>query len=262
MDNARIQHLIDRFNAQQLTAAEERELEQFIESGQVEIGHLGRIGELDRQIEAMNFGSPSKDLDDRFYHMLALEKGSAPRFSWKRFFSWPEILPKLAFASVALFAGIAIGYYASPASSSAQSDDMIVLTEQVRDLKEMMMLSLIEKESASERLKAVSLTQEMDQASTAVTEALIKTLNNDENVNVRLAALDALKPYVRESKVRQQIIMSIAKQESPLVQIAMAELMVQIQEKSSVKELEKIMKAERTPVEVKQKIKESIQVLS
>jgi hypothetical protein len=39
-------------------------------------------------------------------------------------------------------------------------------------------------------------------------------------------------------------------------------LMAQIQEKSSVKELEKIVRSERTPIDVKKKIKESIKVLS
>ena len=80
-----------------------------------------------------------------------------------------------------------------------------MLGQEVSDLKELMMLSLLEKESATERLKAVSLTQEMDQASQKVTSALLQTLNNDDNVNVRLAALDALKPYSSDGNVRAGI---------------------------------------------------------
>ncbi len=93
----------------------------------------------------------------------------------------------------------------------------------------------------------------MDQASEKVTGALLQTLNNDENVNVRLAALDALRPYVKNSEVRQDIIRSIAKQQSPLVQVALAELMVELQDKSSVKELEKILNNKKTPLDVKEK---------
>jgi HEAT repeat protein len=136
-----------------------------------------------------------------------------------------------------------------------------VLSQQVTDLKEMMMLSLLEKESATDRLKAVSLTQDMDQVSNKVTLALLETLNNDSNVNVRLAALDALKAYAKESAVREELIRSIAKQESPLVQLELAELMAALQAKSSVKELEKLLQDKNTPKEVKKKIQESIQVI-
>jgi hypothetical protein len=159
-----------------------------------------------------------------------------------------------------LVIGIGVGYIVKP-STPAQPNDMQALTQEVVNLKEMMMLSLLEKESATERLKAVNLTQDMDDASVKVTNALVRTLNEDENVNVRLAALEALKPYVKNSEVRQALIQSIEKQGSALVQIALAELMVMIQERSSVKEFEKIIDSERTPEDVKSKIKESIKVL-
>ena len=123
------------------------------------------------------------------------------------------------------------------------------------------MLSLLEKESATDRLRAVSLTSEMDNVSRKVTEALIQTLNQDGNVNVRLAALDALRPYVRDSGVREELIKSIASQNSPLVQVALADLMVELQEKKSVKELEKLLNDKGTPKEVKDRIQESIQTL-
>ena len=78
----------------------------------------------------------------------------------------------------------------------------------------------------------------------------------------QLAALEALIPYLRESEVREEIIRSIAKQDSPLVQVALAELMAKIQEKSSVEELQKIIQSDKTPTDVKNKIKESIKILS
>jgi hypothetical protein len=125
----------------------------------------------------------------------------------------------------------------------------------------MMMLTLLEKESATDRLKAVSLTSDLDHASKKVTNALIETLNNDPNVNVRLASLEALYEYAGNPDVRVKLVKSISHQDSPLVQIGLAELMVALKEKSSVNELRKIMDEQSTPKEVKQKIKESIEVL-
>jgi hypothetical protein len=260
MEQERIKNLISKYNTEKLSAQEQEELELLIESGQVELESLSSLSGLENSIFQVSDPVPGKDLDDRFYQMLALQKKQSKSFDWKRLFSWPELAPKLAFASIALILGIGIGYMIQPKESP--TNDIQALSEQVTDLKEMMMLSLLEKESATDRLKAVSLTHEMNDASNKVTSALMKTLNNDDNVNVRLAALEALIPYLRESEVREELIRSIAKQNSPLVQVSLAELMAKIQEKASVKELEKIIQSERTPADVKNRIKESIKILS
>ncbi len=261
MNNLNKTELIRKFNAGKLTDAEQSALERMIESGEIQMEELEQISAIHHRVSAMQFPVPSGDLDDRFYHMLALQKRKGKRLmDWRALFSWENLVPKLALATFMLALGIGVGYLVKP-SASVQQNDMQALTQEVVNLKEMMMLSLLEKESATERLKAVSLTQDMDDASVKVTSALVRTLNEDENVNVRLAALEALKPYARNSEVRQALIQSIAKQQSPLVQIALAELMVMIQEKSSVKELEKIVDSAKTPEEVKSKIKESIKVL-
>jgi len=94
-----------------------------------------------------------------------------------------------------------------------------------------------------------------------VTNALFVALNKDDNVNVRLAALEALKPYIKESNVRERLIKSIGVQDSPLVQIALAEFMVSIQERKSVGELKQLLENEGVPKEVKNKISESIKIL-
>lgn len=260
MEQERIKNLVSKYNTEKLSPQEQEELELLIESGKVELESLSSMRHLENNILQLSYPVPSNDLDDRFYHMLALQKKQSRSFSWGSFFSWPELAPKLAFASIALIMGIGIGYILQPKETPA--NDIQALSAQVTDLKEMMMLSLLEKESATERLKAVNLTRDMGDASTKVTGALIQTLNNDENVNVRLAALEALIPYLKESEVREELIRAIAKQNSPLVQVALAELMAKIQEKASVKELEKIIQSDRTPADIKNRIKESIKILS
>ena len=262
MEVERIQELIAKYNAMTADPAELREIEHLIESGFIDIGDLIELRMMEEAVEAMETPMPSLSLDHKFHAMLQSEKKAARTrsFKWQTLFSWDGFLPKMAFASVMLIIGVFGGMYiGNPVQKDVQIQKLDV---EVSVLKEMMMLSMLEKESATERLKAVSLTQEMDQASQKVTNALMQTLNNDENVNVRLAALDALRPYSQQSEVREALIRSIAKQDSPLVQIALAELMATLQAKSSVKELQKIMHDKTTPSDVKKKIQESIEVLS
>jgi hypothetical protein len=264
MEQARIHELVERYRMQTLTPAEERELEALIEAGAVEPEDLGELGTFSAQVMHMPTPEPTAALSNRFYTMLAQEKKSAkaPGFSWWASFAWLERTPKYAFAAIALLAGFGIGYWVRPGNTIETSPaDMQRLAQEVTDLKEMMALSLLEKESATDRLKAVSLTQEMDQASQKVTQALIETLNNDSNVNVRLAALEALAPYAQAPHVREALVRSIARQDSPLVQVSLAELMAGLQVKASVKELQKILKDDKTPSDIKHRIQKSIDII-
>jgi hypothetical protein len=259
MEQERIHELIAKYNEGQADPAEIKLIEQLIEQGVIELSQLQELKSLEERVMKIESPGPSADLDDQFYRMLSSMKKKSTGFSWAGFFSWPELAPKLALASVTLVIGFFVGYLFVPSPQS--NKEVAQLSQQVSEMKEMMMLSLLEKESATDRLKAVSLTSEMS-ASDKVTSALLQTLNNDESINVRLAALDALKPYVRDGEVRAALVRSIANQESPLVQVAMAELMVAIQEKSSVKEFEKILKSDKTPKEIKKRIQESIKVMT
>lgn len=260
MEQERIQELILKYNEGQADPSEIRLIEQLIEEGVIELSQLRELSLLNEQVMKLESPEPSTDLDDNFYQMLKTVKAKNKGFSWSSFFDWPEVAPRLAFASVTLVLGFLAGYLLFPSPSSNQQ--VAELKDEVLEMKEMMMLSLLERESATERLKAVNLTNEMSSVSATVTNALLQTLNNDENINVRLEALEALKPFVRDSKIRAELVRSIAKQESPLVQVALAELMVKLQEKSSVKELQKILKSERTPQEVKKRIEESIKTMT
>lgn len=258
MEKNQIEELISKYNEGVADPTEVLQIEQLIESGEIQLHQLRELRLLDEQILKLNDPQPSLRLDDKFYASLREEKKRVAKESFS--FSLPDwniLIPRLAFSLVLMIVGFTGGYLLRPSSSG----EVIELTQEVSDLKEMMMLSLLEKESATDRLKAVSLSTEMNQVSQKVTMALFKTLNEDENANVRLAALEALTAYSKDSEVRKELIKSISIQDSPLVQVALAELMVAIQEKKSVKELQKLLQDEKTPKEVKNKIKNSINVL-
>lgn len=259
MEPNKIDELVAKYNEGLTDPSEVLQLEQLLEEGKVELTQLRSLETLDNQLFAIEPPATSLAMDDKFYAMLAkAKKKESASFSFSMP-SWSWLAPRLAFSAGLIVAGFAAGYVFN--NNGSNDSDVKLLTAQVAELKETMMLSLFEKESATDRLKAVSLSTEADQLSQKVTQALFQTLNNDPNVNVRLAALEAITPYSRDGKVREQLIRSIGKQDSPLVQMAMAELMGMLQEKKSVSEFEKILKNERTPVEVKNKIKESINVL-
>ncbi len=260
MEKNKVDELVAKYNEGLADPAEIKTLELLIEEGQLDLTRLHALDALDKQIMEAEVPVPSMKLNDKFYAMLADEKRkSARKFSFQ-IPSWGYLMPRLAVLATTLVIGFAGGYFIQKPSTQS-GGEVAQLKDQIGELKEMMMLSLLEKESASERLRAVSLTNDMAQASDKVTKALLETLNNDPNENVRLAALEALTPYVRESSIRMALIRSIANQDSPVVQVSMAELMVAIQEKKSVTEFQKLLDSDKTPADVKKQIKRSIDVL-
>nr|ACN58985.1 hypothetical protein AKSOIL_0310 [uncultured bacterium BLR19] len=259
MEKNRVDELIAKYNEGLADPSELKWIEQLIESGEVQLTQLHELAALDSHLMKMDPPAPTLRLDDEFYSMLANEKRKQ-RISRLSFSlpDWSVLFPRMAFAMTLLVLGFFAGYLFMGPSQNTEVDE---LTQKVSELNERVMLALLEKESATDRLKAVNLTSEMGNVSQKVTSALFQTLNNDENVNVRLAALDALTLYVKDSNVREGLVQSISHQDSPMVQVALAEVMVSIVEKKSVKELQKIIDNQRTPSDVKNKIQESIRVL-
>jgi hypothetical protein len=258
MEQIKIEELVAKYNEGLTDPSEVQQLEQLIEEGKVDLTQLRSLDRLEEQLIAMESPATSLGMDDKFYAMLAKAKRKATGSSFSFTMpAWNWLAPRLAF-SIAL---VVIGFGAGYMLNNKPDSNVEFLTREITDLKETIALSLLEKESATDRLKAVSLTTEMDQVSRKVTSALFQTLNNDPNVNVRLAALEAIAPYSKDGWVREQLVRSIGKQESPLVQVALAELMGMIQERKSVTEFEKILKDDKTPLDIKNKIKESIKVL-
>ncbi|HET6256425.1 MAG TPA: HEAT repeat domain-containing protein [Puia sp.] len=141
---------------------------------------------------------------------------------------------------------------------SAESKQLEALTAQVHEMRELMMLSLLQNPSASERIRAVSYTSEIRHVNPNIAAALLATLNNDPNVNVRLTTLEALTHFVRDPVVREGLIQSILQQDSPLVQAALADVMLKLQEKRAIVPFKKLLQQKDLNGMVRTKIEQTI----
>ncbi|MBE3084820.1 MAG: HEAT repeat domain-containing protein [Bacteroidetes bacterium] len=174
-----------------------------------------------------------------------------------------QLQPRMAFNIVLIAVGLISGYFLHQPQQSAESFNKQIdsLSSQVSEMKQVLMLSLIGDASASQRIRAVAYTDEMTNVDLKIIGALFTTLNEDPNVNVRLATLEALVKLAGEPKVREGLVKSIELQESPLMQSAIADVMVLLQEKSSVQPLQKLMNKKGLNLMVKNNIEKSIQQL-
>ena len=144
------------------------------------------------------------------------------RLSWQ----WQPWL-QLAGAAAVLLIGIGVGRFVTGAPAPQPASEIALLREELRDTRNMVTLSLLQQQSASERLKGVSTSSQLEQPSSEVVSALLETLKRDPNVNVRLASVDALRRFGNRDAVRRSVVEALPDQESPLVQIAMVDFILE-----------------------------------
>lgn len=200
---------------------------------------------------------PSTKLKDNFEALLQEEIKTENKT--RTIFFQPTWF-KVAAAVALLILGAAIGFYIK------QQNDIIAKRDQ--ELKELQlqtqqMLAMIgNDQSASQRIQGVNVSLSFARADDAIVDALVKTMNEDPNSNVRLAALEALSRFINEKKVRQEIVKSLGKQKDPIVQIQLIQLLVKIKEKGIVDDLQKIVDDEGTMHAVKDEAYSAIMKLS
>jgi hypothetical protein len=143
-----------------------------------------------------------------------------------------------AAAAALLAVGIGIGRETAP---EPEPDPQIgEMRAELREMRHMVTLSLLEQQSASERLKGVTYSSQIEQPGTDVVAALLDKLRYDVNVNVRLASIDALKRFAADESVRRGAVETLPEQTSPLVQIALIDFLVELKGREATETLRRL----------------------
>jgi len=199
------------------------------------------------------FPKPTAALRDSFYATLeayqagAHDAATPPSItdSLKEWLKglWPrqpvfQLVTGIALFSIGIFVGSQFMGQSQLPLATAEPSTLGQLKGEVASLRQLVMLSLLQNPSANDRLQGVGWTAQLDQANDDVLSALLRTLNHDPNVNVRLAAVEALHAFADRATVRAGLIESIEIQTSPLVQLELIKVMVHLNEKESIPILE------------------------
>jgi hypothetical protein len=193
---------------------------------------------------------PGPELRARFDTMLAAYQqgldqsrqrhgGAAIRFGRWAAALWPK-QPAFQFAiALVCLVGGGIGGHLLTASHDAQKELARVQNE-LTETREMMAVSLLQQQSAGERLRGVSWSCDLAAPDKQVLSALINTLKSDPSVDVRLAAADGLRKYAHLPLVRQGLVDALNAHQSPLVQIELIDELTDLHERRSIDSLRRL----------------------
>ena len=94
-----------------------------------------------------------------------------------------------------------------------------------------------------------------------VLTALLDTLTHDPNVNVRLATVDALRQFGDQPVVRRGVVEAMTRQDSPMVQIALIDLAVDLHQKESLGTLRQLSQDQNVNETVRERAQKGISEL-
>jgi anti-sigma factor RsiW len=195
---------------------------------------------------------PSGQLRANFYAVLEdYKQKRVNRFVTfcKEFWSFRKPAYSFSFGLALLIVGIGAGSFLTGRSGSGKA---AALRHELQDMRQTVALSMLDRSSATERLEGIRWSAGIDKPGEKTIVTLVNKLDADSNVNVRLAAVDALYLFRDDPAVKESLIRSLAKQESPLVQVALIDLLVEIRERRAVDALKQLIGNAKLSPQVKE----------
>jgi HEAT repeats len=189
---------------------------------------------------------PSSNLRRNFYQSLsAYQEGVAETRSGGRARWWQAWWParpalQIAFSVLLIVAGTGIGYITS-SSEDKNSAESAHLRSEIAGLRQLVTLSLLQQQSPVDRLQGVTWSYRVEHSDMEVLDALLRIINEDANIDVRLAAVDAFRGFSKNPVARRGLLQSLGKQTSPLMRIAVIDLLTQIQERSAAPQIQRLL---------------------
>jgi len=192
--------------------------------------------------------TPSPRMRHRFDAMLsAYEEGRREHKVY-----WPTVpwfRPSLASVAALLILGVGFVAGRSMRPNEGASELAVLRTElsstnhRIADLNQLVVLSMLQQQSAGERLQGVSYSREVSHPNPEIVAALLRSLRSDSSVDVRLAALDSLRRYGDDHQVRRGFLDSLQPKQSPMVQIALIDALVEIKDPEAVLQIRELQQA-------------------
>ncbi|MFZ6000586.1 MAG: HEAT repeat domain-containing protein [Bacteroidota bacterium] len=237
MEKEKLESLLIDYLDGQLSPSDRQRVEEELKKPEVKVLH----DQLKEVINAMDKSAdvqPARGMKQRFQSMLQEEMLQQQKESKGREVFFSPVFLRAAAGVALVMVGVSIGYWIN--KNQQRDEELAEIKREMQATKNVMMAMLDNQQSASQRLAGVTVAFKMEKADDEIVSALVKTMNEDANTNVRLAALEALGKFHQLPHVRQALINSLATQNNPVVQIELIRLMVQMKEKDAVKELERI----------------------
>jgi anti-sigma factor RsiW len=166
---------------------------------------------------------------------------------------------KVAAMIVVALVTYSTGYYMGNEKGEAKTQQLEVALNQT---KQQVLLAGLQEYTGPQKIEAVYNISQSGMSGDALVDALVNTMNSDKNVNVRLAAINALSGMMKDNaKVKKELIRSLSLQDNALLQISLIQVLTESGVKEAKDEIESIVKSDKTDENVKAYAKDMIKII-
>lgn len=216
----------------ELTADEVPALQHHLETCAECSAGMAALGGLWERLADLPAPEPSQALDERWqltFDSLVASTKPVVR-GWLLAKWWPRSpVWQAAIAMACLVTGVVVG-----TNLPREGGEIAKLHEEIASTREIVALSLLQQQSATERLRGVDYTGRLQTMEPEVVSALTEAVAHDPSVNVRLAAIDALSKASGRPEVLQSLTQSLPRQDSPMVQAALIDYLVDARDRRAL----------------------------
>ena len=277
MNTEKIEQLLEKFFEGETTLEEEKQLRTFfrkenipdrLESYREQFGY---IVELSRSEPGSGFDPMQKIEADKESITDSRKENTVSNLgTLKDTPGWSNQLSakltwtlRIAAGIILLLVGFSAGLILNQQQNvNVSSQQVAALQQEIQQMKSALVYGTNDRLTASERISAVKLSDRVPESTAGldseITEILIYTLNNDQNINVREAAAEALFRFRNETRIRKALVHSLSKQRDPLMQMTLINMLVELKEKSAINEMQKMLMDSDTRDVVKTRLEAGI----
>jgi len=257
--------LIDYIDGQLAPAIREK-VEQHLKICETCKEEVAQFQKLFSEMATAQLEQPGPALKENFNTMLQSEINIAATMEMLRNREEKKVVPmksnaallRIAASVVLVVAGVFAGMQLKNKGGADADQRLTAMNRELQFMKETMMLNLLNEESASDRIRAVGYADEMNKPDQKIIMALLETVNTDDNVNVRMAAANALAKFSGDPAVTDALISSLKKQTEPLVQIVLITILTDKKEAKAIAPIRAIISDKKTLAPVKQVAEEGL----
>lgn len=203
---------------------------------------LVELREILSLIEGLPDPLPGPDTDQAINEAVELRSGGSnltlASSGFKR-----QSLYRYAAAAAIVLAVFGIGWYFGGTTDRQVGQELAATRS--------LMLELMREDRPSSRVRAATVALDLPIADPVIIDNLGYLLRNDEDNNVRLAALDALLRFADSPMVRQQLLDAMGDDPPPVMRIQLMESLVRLGEQRVLPYLEEMIRTDTLPQQLR-----------
>jgi hypothetical protein len=138
---------------------------------------------------------------------------------------------------------------------------IVTLQKEIQITQELLVFTLLKNNSASDRIKGLSLVLSTQKPDVKLLSELLKIMRQDESLNVRLSAIETLGKFDKDTKITNSFVAQLSQSNEPIEQASLIESLVRLRATESIGTLKDIEKNEKIDQSVRFLAKNSISEL-